>query len=511
MWVTRLKQWTVPLGLVPVLIATGCGLLQLFDAARPESDKILLLKVWQLDPPAIGSGQNVFRPAEFFDVDSEASGKRATGFFVSVATARPNALRLRLVDSQTGTARDLVRIDGPAPDAERELAGRPRPFNDAVAATLGAGQGVSWLDQSAADGIDHRYAVLLPRDLLSAFTRLELFSATAADGTPILGTRLRLARDYFYLAIIGDSVQWGNGLPETRKMSALISARIERETGRKVICQRYAHTGAKIVPAEGDAVCEVNCFGEVPRAMTSIVAQADQIQRPDLLDLVLVGGCINDVGVTTILNPMTPETVLVELTEQFCDQEMGELLWKVRGLAPQARIVVTGYFQIVSADSDFNSLATWAETLGLTTTGEELEVLDAMVNLSVVFHDSSHIGLRAAVARVNEGGGGAPTIAFADPGFGPENAVFAPRKWLWSLTDENIVLQTLNLELPAIPEDPLQDIRLRECFDEDVVGGIIPCIYASVGHPNPAGAQAYADAIELSLRDLGVLPPVPAE
>lgn len=511
MLVARLRRSIGLVGLIPPLLLTSCGLLQLFSGPPPASDTVLLLRTTHLEPPAVGSSRDVFRPAQFFDAgEGGASGGQATGFFVSVATARPDALRLRLIDSQTGAAAELVRIDAPASDAERARASRPRPFNEAVAAVLRSGRGVAWLDRSS-DNLDHRYAVLVPRDLLSAFTRLELYSATAADGTPILGTRLHLVRDFFYLAIIGDSIQWGNGLLELQKMPVLISQVIERETGRKVIRQRYAHSGAKIVPAEGDDVCEVNCVGEVPHAMTSVMAQADQIERPDLLDLVLLDGCINDVGVATILNPMTPEEGLVELTEQFCDQEMGTLLRKVRGLAPQARIVVTGYYQIVSEQSDFEDLGTWAETLGLTTTGEDAEVLAAMVNLSIVFHHASRASLQAAVARVNAETAAAPRIAFADPGFGSENAVFAPQKWLWSLTNENLVLQSLGLELPAIPEDPLQDFRLSECFDEGIVGGIIPCLYASVGHPNARGARAYADAVTRSLRELGVLPADAAE
>jgi len=313
--------------------------------------------------------------------------------------------------------------------------------------------------------------------------------------------------DFFYLAVLGDSIQWGNGLRESEKISSQVAGVIERETGRRVIRQRFAQTGAKIVPAEEDAVCEVGCNGEAPTVSTSITVQADLIERPDLIELVLLDGCINDIGVDSIIDPLTPDDELVALAEQFCRDEMAALLDKVRGLVPQARIVVTGYFPIIGLESDLFGLRQWTATQGITSEEEDRVLIEALAHQSAVFLEAAHAGLRAAVEIVNASDPGAagPRVAFADPGFGPEHAVFTPDRWLWSMTADDEFLADVGIELALAPEDQTIDVRTPACFDPGSIDGIISCLYVSVGHPNPRGARAYADAVVATLRDLGVL------
>lgn len=54
------------------------------------------------------------------------------------------------------------------------------------------------------------------------------------------------------------------------------------------------------------------------------------------------------------------------------------------------------------------------------------------------------------------------------------------------------------------PEDALAVQRAAECNGEDLVSAFV-CQRASLGHPNPAGARAYAAAIRMALQDLGVI------
>ena len=550
----RTRQWLlrVPTYLLTMALGGGCALqpetLPADDAAMYAP--VFLVDTEQLEPPAVGVAA-AFTPTTLHEIEQDDPvAVRAAGFFLTFATAAPESLTLRMVDRESGTETVLTAIGPPESDAERLLAAQPRAFNDASCSILRGGGGCYWpTDSGAVDASAYRVGVLIPEESLVSGVQLEAFTLQAGDGTPVGAASIELVSGFFYLAVIGDSVQWGNGLREEDKMSALVATTVQSETGRRVIQQRYAHSGAKILSAEGDGICEVNCNGEVPHVRTSILVQAQQIERPDLIDLVLMDGCINDVGVWTILDPFVPEEELAELTRQYCADEMAVLLEEVHAIAPQARIVVTGYFQIVGPDSDLFALETWLETQTLAESessepsdetdnaadeadsevsepadddasvaaaedeAEAVENVEALIDVftsrSVVFHETAHTALASAVEAANTAIGSDPVIAFADPGFGPENAVFAPDPWLWSLTEDDTVFEGLDVGLALFPEDPITRYRLTACFDTDAIGDLIGCIFQSVGHPNPAGARAYADAILEQLLQLGLLPEPP--
>ena len=490
----------------------GCNLLSGLsgEPQRPYAP-VVLVGTERLDRPAVASVGDVFRPAYSFAVDdADAARGQAVGFFVTLVTGDPNSLAFRLTDEETGADTRLVRVPPPGDATERAAAATPRAFNADTRSRLAGGAGLWWLDAGAGNAT-YRFAVLIPAGALSAFTRLQMYASAAPDGTPINAAALELVRDFFYLAIIGDSLLWGNGLEEQDKFTALASQTLERETGRKVIGQRYAQSGACIVPAPGDSVCQWSCSGEVPVASTSITLQADLIERPELMDLILMGGCINDVGLDAILLPGMPMDDLTELTQRFCRDEMTTLLRKVRRLAPQARVVVTGYYPIIGPDSDSFAIRIWSQVRGLLGAAEA-PLVPTLAAQSADFETQARAALLAAVQQVNADAdpSAASKVAFAGPGFGPDHATFAPQPWLWGLTSDAAFLQNTTLDYELFPEDPLRDFRLSNCSGPNVGGDQVQCIYESVGHPNRRGARAYADAVVASLRTLGVLPPVAA-
>lgn len=449
------------------------------------------------------------RPAPFGDIDAKApdnwvsanpenpKAERMAQFFVTVATNQPEGLNVRLMDSQSGSTSRLRRV--------------AQPKGSEAFLPLRVQTGSFWLteDVPASDPLAHRIAVLIPRAMLTANTWLEVFVSETDTGDPIYGDRIRLTRGFFYLAALGDSAMWGNGLRESDKFSTLVARQIEQETGQKVIRLVYAVSGAQIVPTEDAGICTEPCFGEVPTGVTPITVQAHMMQHPELMDLILLDGCGNDVGIPAIISPLTDLADLEQTTRDFCETEMIGLLEEVRTLAPQAHIVVTGYFPFVSTESIESGAAELAIVLGVS--GEELdEVSDplvAMATNSAVFHTVSSESLAVAVATANEMAGGEPMIAYADPGYGPENAVFASDPWLWQMTTNPELLALFDFDLRLFPEDPLLDARMATCREPDVAPELISCIYGSVAHPNPAGARAYAEAIIEALRTLDVLPP----
>ena len=69
------------------------------------------------------------------------------------------------------------------------------------------------------------------------------------------------------------------------------------------------------------------------------------------------------------------------------------------------------------------------------------------------------------------------------------------------------LLVNLGIEVTLFPEDPIFGARNSACSSPLQEVGLIGCIYASVGHPNPPGERAYANAIINRLREFGLLAP----
>src|SRR5262249_30057748 len=73
----------------------------------------------------------------------------------------------------------------------------------------------------------------------------------------------------------------------------------------------------------------------------------------DSVDLVLVDGGINDMGALNIVNLFYRKKNLTHEAEEHCKEKMaGKLLPAIASEYPNARIIVTGYFPLISSDSD---------------------------------------------------------------------------------------------------------------------------------------------------------------
>lgn len=475
---------------------------------HPTAQNVIFAAAERLAPPQIPHNGRVFRLEQWVAIDAaDPTGPQAASFGLRLETPVPDVLQLRFTNKDTTAAGLLTRVPPPSQAAERELACAGLVFRTDVRDLLATGGGVFWHNADGPNG-ETRLGVLIPAVALGDFNRLDLFTNATPEGAPLNPVTLDLVRNEFlYLAVLGDSVLWGNGLLEPDKIDVLVAGTLQRETRRYAISQRFAQSGAEIVPEPGDGVCETNCFGEAPIVSTNILLQADLIRRPDLLDLVLLDGCINDVGLTTILNPEVPPGDILALTEHFCRDEMAGLLRKVRARAPQARIFVTGYYSFIGPESNVAAIRAWEQAQGNPLPFDDSPLVAALVANAEAFAAGATLNLAAAADLVNAETGAA-AITFVDPQFGPRNAVFAPEPWLWSLTADNMLSDELDTELPLFPEDPLVGVRSRACVEQPVVGSTLTCAYASVGHPNPAGARAYARAIVAALRNLGVLPAV---
>lgn len=295
------------------------------------------------------------------------------------------------------------------------------------------------------------------------------------------------------MAVVGDSVPWGQGLRYEQKMHELVREAL----GAPDIApeRRPAHSGAVIgvgmQPSPSPPV-----HGEVPRGRPTILEQVAQLQDPDDIDLLILNGGINDLDIRYILNPRTSVEELTDDTMRVCDVDMGFLLEDVcqRVTKATARIVVLSCYPMLSADSDFIKRGEFLDLLAVARPGPaeplalHVTFWDRIIENCATFASVSSEATRTAIARVNAGVG-AGRIRFAAPPFGPENAALASKAWLFGLT------------AAFGPEDPVKDERRIACdrFETDIFRRL-QCYRASAGHPNRRGAVEFAAAVLEALR-----------
>ena len=366
-----------------------------------------------------------------------------------------------------------------------------------------------------------------PRDRRKFLKEIALAAmATAAAGVALpraasaasRAERRPIAERPFNVLAIGDSIVWGQGLPTEAKFTSRTRDWLEQRVQGPVTLTVFAHSGAVIHRRRDDSACTYKGVyaGESPSLAPSIIAQAwwaarrgqamcasgPAVPAPnDEVDLVLLDGGINDVDVVHILNPAY--SGLAALTRKLCHRGMVSLLGDVALLFPNAKVVVTGYYPIVSEESDVSVLGPALLNVGVLGVpsqftafarkyGGEPQLRRRLAKQSLAFHDAATASYVSAVAKVNKALH--RDFRFVNPNFAPRNAIGAADSWLW----------------PVNAEDPAKASRIAECTEHYGVVSLLPeagkCRAASMGHPNIAGAAAYTAAI---VRELETLVPVP--
>jgi lysophospholipase L1-like esterase len=289
------------------------------------------------------------------------------------------------------------------------------------------------------------------------------------------------------MAVLGDSILWGSGLSEEEKAWALVRRWLEQRLGRPVEVTVLAHSLAVIAP---DAEKDVGspAWGEIRFRRPSITYQAlfdpRMTDEASSIDLVLVDGGINDLGPLNLIAPWRSVRWVREHTAEHCGRKMKNLLLPLLDRFPKARVVVTGYYPIVSSD-------TWFV--------RALAPLPALrrrvIALSAAWGQASDEWLRWAVDQANLHVSSRTTrrVSYASPVFLPGNCYGARNTYLWTLweafTDRSAVGKRRRCEcLRLKPWDPI-------------------CPIDRAFHPNPKGARAYGDAVKRALDSLLPLSP----
>lgn len=300
----------------------------------------------------------------------------------------------------------------------------------------------------------------------------------------------------FRLVVLGDSVAWGQGLAVVNKFHTLTENTIRTRRGDiGVYKDVFAHSGAIIglTPPDSTALPPVN--GEIPTNYPTVSQQlALFTDPPDSVQLLLVDGGINDVNVRTILNPLTSTATINTLTDQACHVDMRTLLLRIAGTLPSSRIIVTGYFPIISANSDTLLLEALLIAAGLSVASIPGAIVGGVIGPATkrkivanctAFNNRSRTRLRMAVDEANAIIGGRPRIFLAIPRFTAMNAALAPNKFLFGI----------HADLSPEDEASVAGPRAVSCAAESGRTSLEICKRASIGHPNNAGANAYFNAI----------------
>ena len=288
------------------------------------------------------------------------------------------------------------------------------------------------------------------------------------------------------LAVLGDSIVWGAGLPEEDKFWKLVLRRLEGEIGRTVNPQVLAHSLAVLTPDPAQDA-EPAAWGEIRFRHPSITFQALSDPRlndpgPEAIDLVLMDGGINDVNPLNLMEPWRSPRWVREQAAEFCGSGMNALLLSMLDRFPKAKLVVTGYYPLVSAQTSFTGVLAPLRPLR-----------SRLVDLSAAWRQASDEWLRWAVGEANlRASRSKPRVLFANPEFAPEHCYAAPETYLRTLGE-------------ALTDgSPLGQRRRSQCRWLKPLDPICP--YDMAFHPNQKGARAYADAVTQALGPLPVFP-----
>ncbi|MFC8682339.1 IPT/TIG domain-containing protein [Microbacterium ureisolvens] len=334
-------------------------------------------------------------------------------------------------------------------------------------------------------------------------TSVGIKTTVRAEGLVGRSRSLPFIVDVDRVVAFGDSVMWGQGLHEGDKFAYRAANAVKEARPAQwptpMLFSLDAHSGATLVTHDDPVPADRSRIsGEVPTTYPRIIDQVEAWAGRDALHnvrLVLLNGGINDISAMRIVNPLIPASTIAQEAEQYCYTDFRRVLERALEIFPEAKIIVPGYFRIVSEQSDLAFLGAVLAIATMNALGPFLALAGGwgvstgirtiMAANSTVFEAASTRALRAAVADANASVGGG-RARFVDPGFGPANAILAPQSLLWepAVFDDAVVRVT----------DPVRARRARECeLYRDRTSW--HCPWASLGHPTVKGARKYFTAI----------------
>jgi hypothetical protein len=294
----------------------------------------------------------------------------------------------------------------------------------------------------------------------------------------------------FQTLFLGDSIVWGQGLREEDKFStSVIQWLNEYHPDLRAFKTVKAHSGA-IIGSTGDPAGRL-WPSEVPCPDPSIHHQAESFadNDPSDVDLIVMDGGINDVGIRNIFNPRTLTADLRSLARYACGTSMTALLLTVAAKFnnPRTKILVLGYYPVLSNQSRLAGIAPMISAFGVSdastrSRGAGWNPWRRVIDNALLWKSDSDELIQQSIAAASAAHPG--RFIWVDPGIQAENSAFAPRPWVFGV------------RLPQVSaEDDLAATRRAQCVIQPDPDLRAYCCRASAGHPNRWGARAYFNAI----------------
>jgi hypothetical protein len=346
---------------------------------------------------------------------------------------------------------------------------------------------------------------------------------------------------------VGDSLMWGQGLKPEHRFREIVRLRLKRHFG-EVVELSMARSGAIVHPERNhpagtdDARIHQTVLvppidenyspsGYTRETPNSTLSSRQQLRTAsELIEAgpcrgvrwILLDGGINDIGINGLLLPLEAYGSGWALNgwgawiDEQAEKVAGELevvIEEALELFPNAVVIVNGYFPIFSWSSiggrgKLNSMGVLYAGIGaLLGSGVGLAALSGA---SYAWQMASNHFIRRAVDRVADRRG--RTVLFARSNIETDRCLFARKSWLWGADNlpDGFPLdpaEWVNLLGGATPEDEVSKHRIPRCTAlKNDLGERVRCNLASMGHPNVAGAEDYAESITVALENAGIIP-----
>lgn len=381
---------------------------------------------------------------------------------------------------------------------------------------------------------------------------------------------------------IGDSVMWGQGLKDENKFTFLVKKHLEEVDDKKRCVNLFvtAHSGAsienksdnreKLIPSK-TYNGEINLFNpsikqqainayewyrnpnKIPEGFITEFS-GDYGRRfpehrefykgnptmPENVDLILVNGGINDLDVRSFVNPTFPKEKFKQAADKYCNERMKELLEKLILMFPNARVIVPGYFPLLSKETcpdkaieamtaafGSNVVSRLIQRIARKVSITDRQVRDKLADRSSEWVKSANAAMENAVKQTNnffpmkdKMGKLQDRVFFAKvyPDFwgdenaygtdlrnngkkcpvGKENENAKKRSFVWEFTEKR---KTDKGVYKIRTGDQLFDTRVEQVCTEEGIDGLkkidrFICRRAGLFHPNTEGAKAIFESIK---------------
>lgn len=367
---------------------------------------------------------------------------------------------------------------------------------------------------------------LFVRDLIVPRVLLGL-SGVAASLFVVPGPTYGQEPRPFEMLVVGDSVVWGQGLAEKDKFYTLIGDWLRTDAfrgSREVNIKIKAHSGStvKFHPGEAEKYRKAGrdeTFPFKPEVNVSFPSTSKQIEVAAAeyraaggsgADLIMLTGCITDITTSRVYNPKGDDDELRREIQQYCRDDMYDVIERAAELHPQALIAVLGYYPAIGPKSSSSKLLNaWLEALD--TNGFKKAMLNNPIVRPLFFNklkqraaersriwvEESDKSLKFAVDKLNSKHGTTRAVFVRSP-LTLDDATETPSTKLFRMGKNGVV------------DDPLAKSRIKDCnealpklkAETGIEFPIRLCEIAAIGHPNHAGARAYAKSIKTALAPL---------